>query len=376
MSAPRSTTRPGIALLTALVVVLLLTMFLSELFFATGMELRALESFKDSSQARRLARSVLKATEIGLLQDEAEFFNGYRQLQQVMTLSSVPIESGRLVVLNIVPADSLFNVNDIAGIREGTPQDMAKFIVFQNLMAQILVPAQDAGNPPAPPQEAQVSQIYASLVDWLDSDDAVYTAPDGVRGAEAPAYIGQNPEYVPKNTVLDRLEEMRLVLGFQEARIPWREIEKRFIARPRSGKVELYSEKVNANVATREEIENFLLAHRVEESKVLSDGQNGTVQKELNKYADFARDIAVALVPDGQARPVYSDALIKTTLNAVGVNGNVANQVFSSISQYYRIVITTEVGDIQATITALVYANRNASDRTAKSVEVQQFFFN
>ncbi|HEX7928487.1 MAG TPA: hypothetical protein VF678_12910, partial [bacterium] len=96
MSAPRRTTRPGIALLTALVVVLLLTMFLSELFFATGMELRALESFKDSSQARRLARSVLKATEIGLLQDEAEFFNGYRQLQQVMTLSSVPIESGRL----------------------------------------------------------------------------------------------------------------------------------------------------------------------------------------------------------------------------------------------------------------------------------------
>jgi type II secretory pathway component PulK len=376
MSGARSTTRPGVALLTALVVVLLLTMFLSELFFATGLELRSLESFKDSAQARRLARSVLKAAEIGLLQDEVEFFSSYRQLQQLMTLSSIPLEGGRLVTLDIVPADSLFNVNELAGLQPEGVQNTARFEVFRNLMAQILVPAEDPSGPSSSVPETLVSQIYAALMDWLDSDDSVASGPDGTPGAEASAYVSEEPEYAPKNGVLDRLQEMRLVRGFREARIPWPEIEKRFIARAKTVNANLYPERLNVNLATREEIVSFLEVHLVENLTV-SNAPQGLIQKEINKYAERRQDIANALVPDGQERPIYTDPQIKSTLTKAGVNGNSeASKLFSSISQYYRVVITTEVGDIQARLTTLVFVNRNASNRTGKTAEVQQYFMN
>lgn len=374
MSRAAPSSRPGIALLTALVVVLLLTLFLSELFFATGLELRSLESFKDSAHARRLARSVLKATEIGLLQDEVDFFTSYRQLQQLLTLSSVPLESGRLVTLDITPVDSLFNLNEIAGHQPNSALSLARFGVFSNLMARIPVPAETPGAPAEPPPEATVSGLYAALVDWLDGDDTTNQAPDGTPGAEAGAYFGADPEYAPKNAPLERLEEIRLLRGFEEARLPWPEIEKRFIVRAKSGKSDLFPEKLNVNLASRQEIVEFLEARYL--NTPLPDGSLDFTRKAINTYAERAEDVAKALVPEDGERPKYDAKAIISTLNAAGLNGNVAAQVFSPISQYYRVRIITEVGSIQARLDALVYVNRNASDRTGKSAEVLEYHLN
>jgi type II secretory pathway component PulK len=376
VSTPASPTRPGIALLTALVVVLLLTMFLSELFFATGLELRSLQSFKDSAHARRLARSVLKATEIGLLQDEVQFFSGYRQLQQVLTLSSLALEGGRLVTLDVAPLDSRFNLNDLAGLQPGKPQDLLRFEVFHNLMAGIMIPPQDPSAPATPLPAARISAIYADLMDWLDTDDLPYTAPDGTPGAEMTSYFATDPEYVPKNQLLDRLEEIRLLRDYPEAHIPWKEIERRFVVRAKSTKNDLYPEKLNANLATRDEIVEYLQARLITTPSVLSDGPIGSIQKEVNKYAENAAEIADAIVPDGQPRPVYTDGAIKNAITAAGLNGNAANQVFTAISQYYRVSIITEVDNIQANLSAVVSVNRNPADRTGKSAEIQQYYLN
>lgn len=374
MSRAAPSSRPGIALLTALVVVLLLTLFLSELFFATGLELRSLESFKDSAHARRLARSVLKATEIGLLQDEVDFFASYRQLQRLLTLSSVPLESGRLVTLDITPVDSLFNLNEIAGHQPNSALNRARFGVFHNLMARIPVPAETPGAPAEPPPEAAISGLYAALVDWLDSDDTANGAPNGTPGAEAGAYFGTDPEYAPKNAPLERLEEIRLLRGFEKARLPWPEIEKRFIVRAKSGKNDLFPEKLNVNLASRLEIVEFLEARHLDTS--LQDGSLDSTRKAINAYAERAEDVAAALVPEDGERPVYTAGTIASTLNVAGLNGNTAAQVFSPISQYYRVRIITEVGSIQARLDALVYVNRNASDRTGKSAEVLEYHLN
>jgi hypothetical protein len=374
MTRAAASSRPGIALLTALVVVLLLTLFLSELFFATGLELRSLESFKDSAHARRLARSVLKATEIGLLQDEVDFFASYRQLQQLLAFSSVPLEGGRLVTLDITPVDSLFNLNDIAGLRPESALNRARFQVFSNLMAQIMVPAENAADPAEPPPAAIVSGLYAALMDWLDSDDVVNDAPDGAPGAETGAYFRMEPEYAAKNALLERLEEIRLLQGFEEARLPWPEVEKRFIVRAKSAKNELFPEKLNVNLASRQEIIQFLAARHLETA--LGDGSLDTTRKAINTYAERAQEVASALVPEGAERPVYTAALIVSTLNTSGLDGKASSEVFSSISQHYRVKIVTEVGSIQAQLTALVYVNRNASDRTGKSAEVLEYHLN
>jgi voltage-gated potassium channel Kch len=184
------------------------------------------------------------------------------------------------------------------------------------------------------------------------------------------------PEYAPKYAPLDRLEELRLVLGYEDSHIPWREIEKRFTVRPKatgSSGSTLFSERLNVNVASRDDIVEFLLAHQIETT--LEDGSLESTRKEINKYASNAQEIAVALVPDGLTRPTYTDGTIQSTLQGVGVNQRIAPQLFSAISQYYRVNITTEVNNIQSHLSALVHVDRKP-DRTGKSADVQQFDLN
>lgn len=371
--------RPGIALLTALVVVLLLTTFLSELFFSTGIELRSLQSFKDSTQARRLARSVLKAALIDLQQDETVFFQGYRQLQQLLTITSIDLESGRLVTLDIAPQDSLYNLNDLAGLQQGKNADLVRFEVFHTLMAQIVIPNDDPTLPGTAVPEDQVSALYASLEDWLDADDIPGQAPDGRPGAESAEYFSREPQYTPKDAPLDRLEELRIMRGFSDLHVPWKEVQKRFAVRPKSTKSgELYSEKLNANVASRQEIVDFLTARRVANLPSITDSQLRADQEKVNQYADQADAVAAALVPDSVAtdpfsRPTYAnDGAIAKALNAAGLNGNAAKIVFTAYSQVYRITVVTEVDRIQATLNAVVSVPRKA-DRTGQGATILQY---
>ena len=46
----------GVAILMSLVVLMLLSMFMSELFFSTGLELRSMTTYRQGQQARRMAR--------------------------------------------------------------------------------------------------------------------------------------------------------------------------------------------------------------------------------------------------------------------------------------------------------------------------------
>ncbi|HEX9841321.1 MAG TPA: hypothetical protein VGC20_01175, partial [bacterium] len=83
----------------SLVVVMLLTFFMSEYFFATGLELRGMTTFKDAQQARMLSRSVFKAVQLALLQDEVTFFEGYREVAALLEFSAVPWNNGLLLAL-------------------------------------------------------------------------------------------------------------------------------------------------------------------------------------------------------------------------------------------------------------------------------------
>src|SRR3972149_3181589 len=114
--------RRGIALVMTLVVVLLITPLLAQFGFTTSLELRSLQTQKETMQARALARSAFKAVQGSLLQDESDFLFGYRQLQGGVALSAVPWEEGLLTKLEIEPLDPLFNLNRLAKARGGGPK--------------------------------------------------------------------------------------------------------------------------------------------------------------------------------------------------------------------------------------------------------------
>ncbi|MEE8436212.1 MAG: hypothetical protein V3S64_15610, partial [bacterium] len=289
----------GVAILMSLVVLMLLSMFMSELFFTTGLELRSMTTYRQGQQARGMARSVLRVVQIGLLLDETIFFEGYRQVAQLLESGvSLPWDDGLLISLKIEPQDHLYNLNQRGNIQQGAQKDIARSRLFINTWGELEVPGELADSPLEPLSEETLQGLYAALADWTDKDNEDYIQFPGVLGAEASAYFTTKPEYAVKNGALDRLDEIRLVKGVRESRIPWPEWRKRFAALPRNTVTQFYfPEKININIASAEEIREYLTVREIDPeslpTKAFEADQNG-----INKYAQDAERIAEKFAPE------------------------------------------------------------------------------
>lgn len=359
---------PGIALLMALMVVLLLTTYISEFFFSAGLELRTMQMVKESNQAKNLSRLVLKAIQTGLLQDEVDFFQSIQDLEKAMALGGIPWEEGYVTQLKITPLDRRFNINDLYGKRMESPQEKVRWNLFLNTLKEMPPPTTLVGIEPQPLPVEDIQGIYAALFDWLDVDKLDYIAFPGTTGAEDGAYLSFTPEIKVKNGKLDRLTELRLIRGVKESKIHWADWEKHFTihGKPSNG---LYAGRINVNLATREEIIQFLKNREYLNPEEL--GSMKTIQEGLNNYALYAEDIADVLAPpDPSVFNKFTVKALKTALAGVqGINVNYHNQVFSLFDQYYRISIETMIGEFKARLKAIVLVVRNKS-RVGTKVQV------
>ena len=373
MSAPKAPRRPrGIALLMSLAVVLLLTAYISESFFSTGLELRALETFKEAGQARNLAMLALRTVEIGLLKDELDFMEGYQLLARRMQFTAIPWRGGFLVQLEVSPLDSLYNLNQLHNLREGETQDKVRTQLFYSVLQDISLSNGDLLREQEPLSRDIIQPIYAALFDWIDAGEFTYIVDPAYPGAEQDAYFNLNPEVKIRNGLLNRLTEIRLVRGVMESGISWSQWEAYFSEPlpPKPGV--FYPEKLNANLASHTEIVDFLKMRKFDDPKIVgTDFQD--VQTDLNNYADKAEDIALVLVPVEEPRPKFPPQTLNSVLSTVpGTNPKIANQVFSTFNQFYRVRITTEMNDVEARLEVVLHVPRN-SNRTGKRVEVLQF---
>lgn len=377
-AAQRLRSRPGVALLLALTIVVVLTAFLSELFFDTGMETRSVANFRDSDQAQALARSAFKAMEVALKTESEQTLQfGTTQLDALLQVSAAPFEEGLLTRMQVTSLDGLFNVNELGQQRPGSSQDTLRWALFRNAIAAIPMPNDAEGQPLPALSERQAAALYSALVDWIDTDDNEYVAL-GAPGAERRAYGNDNPEYDIKNAPLDRLEEMRLVRGFAPAHLPWAEIEKRFSALPATPPTgQLIPEKLDVNLATREEISRFLRERNVQDAQVLGDATLGAAQGNVNELAAAADAIAAAIVPDSGERPYFKDTTaLQTALSAAGittqggpVTASTLGQVFSTCSKYLRVQASVDVHGTVSTLDALMQVNRPQGCGPASSVQ-------
>ena len=140
-NGPASSRAGRVAMLMAMTVLMLLTMFMAEMFFSTGLELRSMATYREGQQARGMARSVLRVVQIGLLMDEAEFFKGSRQVAQLLDGGvSLPWDDGLLISLKIEPQDHLYNLNQRGDIQQGEQNDIARGLLFMNMLRDLDVP--------------------------------------------------------------------------------------------------------------------------------------------------------------------------------------------------------------------------------------------
>jgi type II secretory pathway component PulK len=365
---PRRARPRGIALLMALAVVMLLTFFMSEYFFATGLELRGMTTFKDAQQARMLARSVFKAVQIGLLQDEVEFFKGYEQVAGLLTIGAVPWNQGLLLTLEIAPQDHLFNLNQNFNSQPDEPQDRARRWVFLQLLDRIETPVPDTPGVTQPLAPDVVTALYAALFDFIDGDNDEYLGFSAVRGAEQDSYVGIEPALDIKNGQLDRLEETRLVRGFRDAHIPWGVWEHTVTTLPhQSEATSPFTERINVNVASRDEIALFLSTHFVDPNEV---GSYKEILDGINAYAQRADEIADYFVLADGKRQTYDPTTLQQALEGdLGIPGQYGkNFLFSTVNQYYRIRAVTEVAGVRARLEAMLYVPRDPANRLAKGV--------
>jgi len=374
MSAPKAPRRPrGIALLMSLAVVLLLTAYISESFFSTGLELRALETFKEAGQARNLAMLALRTVEIGLLKDELDFMEGYQLLARRMQFTAIPWRGGFLVQLEVSPLDSLYNLNQLSGPVVDSPEEIVRRTLFFRILQKISLSNGELLREQEPLSEEVIRPLYAALFDWIDRDDITYHGFPGYPGAEQDAYFSSHPEPKVRNGLLNRLTEIRLVRGVMESGISWSQWEAYFSEPlpPKPGV--FYPEKLNVNLASHTEIVDFLKMRQFSDPDTLG-GAAAVEQKSINAYAENAEEIALVLVPEEGERLRFNMASLKEELkNKVPtVNSKIADKVFSTFNQFYRVRITTAMNDVEARLEVVLHVPRTAA-RTGTRVEVLQF---
>ncbi|MEE8482960.1 MAG: type II secretion system minor pseudopilin GspK [Nitrospinota bacterium] len=175
----------GTALLVTLVVIVIMTVTVTEFMYATWVEASLAANFRDDARAVSIVGSAVTAAreviKVSSSQEMNELINFFPEVPLVVedTYAFVRIEdeSGKLD-MNLLDGDSYSE---------------KRVEVFRRLLQQL-------GLDP---------DISNAVVDWIDSDGEV----NGARGAEDGYYISLERPYPCKNAKLDSLEELKRIRG-------------------------------------------------------------------------------------------------------------------------------------------------------------------
>jgi hypothetical protein len=283
----------------------------------------------------------------------------------------VSFEGALLTTLQVNSLDGRFSVNELGSLQPGGAEYSLRWALFRTLVTSIALRGTGNDRSPLALTDVQIASLYSALVDWIDADETPYIA-QGAPGAERAAYAAAVPPYEIKNRLLDRLEEVHLIQGWVDAGIPWTEFASRFATLPKStqGGGSYLPEKLDVNLASREEISRWLTEHRIEDPVVLSSNF-GTAQGNLNTLADRADAVAAALAPDGFERTLYKDmGSIQKALQGAGITASNPGNFFSVCSTYLQIRVTVDVNGMMSTLTGLVQATRDSACGKPQSMKI------
>ena len=211
----------GVALITVLLVLAILTAIVGRLSFSNQVWIRQVGNGADFLQSALAVRAVQDWA--GLILDEDD--RAYDSFQDAWAQPPAPLPVGR---------------GFVRGYGEGM-EDMQARINLNNLVQENRVNAQARKTLEQLLRILELNPgIAAAIVDWMDTGGDVY----GPWGAEDGYYLGMNPPYVAANKPLDDPAELRLVRGV--GRKVWYKLRPYVSALPPDVK------KININTASRE----------------------------------------------------------------------------------------------------------------------------
>lgn len=186
--------------------------------YASSMQLvqaRAMNHFYGAQQ--ELWSDSMVPFAIGVLNnDKKNSTTDHAQEDWAIYPVSEAIEGGSLMG-SLADAQALININSLEGPVQNlsNPTDPARFTEPQKRFIRFLQTFDGVTDDPDDPlakviiDENTAVAITEAVVDWLDGDDA----PIGYGGAESLQYQQAGVPWVPPNTLMETLEELKLVQG-------------------------------------------------------------------------------------------------------------------------------------------------------------------
>ncbi len=189
----RHSRQHGVALLTILVMVALATIL------AATIAKRQTNTAENTGYLMRQNQSLLYAKSAEaffseLLIQDSDNSNGIDHLQEnwAKPMPAFPVEDG-VVSGRLIDESGKFNLNNL--LKEDGQVDESARRWFEKLLQRVGLPA----------------ELSQAVIDWQDADDETI----GAMGAESNYYQGLDPAYLAANTQFHRIEELKLVRGFE-----------------------------------------------------------------------------------------------------------------------------------------------------------------
>lgn len=185
----------GIALITAVLIVAIVATVAAHLSLGQQVWVRQAQNLNDRAQADTVTKAAFQWAML-ILDEDAKKTQGTDNLTEdwARPLPPLPVESGAIQG-QIVDAQGLFNLNNMLRNNAPSQPDIG---VFQRLLRNI-------GLDPV---------LSEAVVDWLDGDSQTRPA-----GAEDSEYLTLQPPYRAANQLIQSVEELRLIRGFDAAAV-------------------------------------------------------------------------------------------------------------------------------------------------------------
>ncbi|MDO3379663.1 type II secretion system minor pseudopilin GspK [Geoalkalibacter halelectricus] len=194
MKKPLLRQEKGMVLLLVLVVTALLSALLTEFAFSTLVDLRLVETYRDSTRSYYLARGGIRAGQM-ILREDQNHYDARNELWG-QGVANFPVGDDGVITIDIEDLDGRLALNAL--VRGNNPEPVQRERLTR------LFEHFDFDHP---------ADMVAALIDWLDSDSEVYDQ-DGALGAESSYYLSLNPPYNARNGPMISLDELALVRGF------------------------------------------------------------------------------------------------------------------------------------------------------------------
>ena len=184
----------GVALITALVVVVICSMIASDMLWSTFLDQRRTESVLVGSQAREYARGAEDwvAHLLRMEREETEYDHPSQQWAEEIT--ALPLDDHGQLSGYLEDQQGRFNLNNL--VDASGQINEPSFRQFERLLASLDL------NP----------DIAATVADWIDPDQE----PTMPGGAEDSHYLGMDPPYRTADQPIQSLSELRMIEGLDE----------------------------------------------------------------------------------------------------------------------------------------------------------------